>query len=364
VVLKNEGTHMTGGRMRGKDGLGSNYFLYYDMDGEMISRKHGEFQQKVLAKEPQNKKAITSRISSAPPALPPKLAASRAASASVLLPKPSSAVSLSEAPLEVTYKKGPQRPDDIAVIIGNADYGKQGSDIPNVTPGYANAASIKAYVTQTLGVREGNIIYLKDATAANMLKIFGSEEDHRGQLLDWTLPGVSRVFVYYAGHGAPAGDDGTAYLVPVDADAARIQLNGYPLSRLYNNLSKLPAKSVTVVLEACFSGASQGGSVLRKASPIYLRPKVPKIPPNVTLIAAGEPRQLASWEEDESYSLFTKYFLKGMSGEADTKPYGNGDGVVGYDELERYLKRTLTYYARRYYGRDQTAVIVVGQQSP
>ena len=101
-----------------------------------------------------------------------------------------------------------------------------------------------------------------------------------------------------------------------------------------------------------------------KASPIQIKPKAPRVPSNVTLIAAGEPTQLASWEQDASHSLFTKYFLTGMSGEADIKPYGNGDGVVGYDELERYLKRTLTYYARRYYGRDQKAMVVVGQQSP
>ena len=70
---------------------------------------------------------------------------------------------------------------------------------------------------------------------------------------------------------------------------------------------------------------------------------------------------MASWDQDKSHGLFTKYFLKAMSGEADAKPYGNGDGTVALGELDAYLKDTLTYYARRYYGRDQTAVIVVGQ---
>ena len=49
-----------------------------------------------------------------------------------------------------------------------------------------------------------------------------------------------------------------------------------------------------------------------------------------------------------------------MSGEADAKPFGNGDRNVGYDELEAYFKDTLTYYARRYYEREQTAQIIVG----
>jgi hypothetical protein len=118
---------------------------------------------------------------------------------------------------------------------------------------------------------------------------------------------------------------------------------------------------VTVVLEACFSGASEGGSVIPNASPIYLKARQTEVPANITVIAAGGANQIASWERDKSSGLFTKYFLKGMSGEAERPPTGNGDGVVGYDELGAYLKETLTYFARRYYGRDQTARIVVGR---
>ena len=267
-----------------------------------------------------------------------------------------SATAFSSDPLSITYTRGEERPNDIAVIIGNADYKKQGKDIPDVIPAYADAEGIKRYVTEALGVREGNIIDLRDATGSKFVEVFGSKDDHRGQLFDWVKPGIANVFVYYAGHGAPGSEDGSALLVPTDANAARIELSGYALSDLYRNLGKIPAHSITVVLEACFSGASQAGSVISKASPVYIKAKTPPVPTNVTVIAAGTPNQLASWEEDESHGLFTKYFLKGMSGEADA----NGDGTVGLEELGRYLKDTLTYYARRYYGRDQTAVIVVG----
>ena len=51
-----------------------------------------------------------------------------------------------------------------------------------------------------------------------------------------------------------------------------------------------------------------------------------------------------------------------MSGEGDKAPYGNGDGKVTYGELGKYLEGTMTYYARRYYGRDQNAQIVVGKE--
>ena len=295
-------------------------------------------------------------------AAPANVPATSAPSAPVAAaPAPSAPVARSasrfpSSPAPISFRKAPPRPDDIAVIIGNADYSRFSRDIPDVTPAYADAEAFKRYVTEGLGVRPGNIIELSDATSAQLVSVFGSPTNHKGKLFNWTRPGRSRIIIYYAGHGAPAGSDGSAYLVPTDADAATIDLNGYRLATLYANLGKVPAESITVVLEACFSGASQAGAVISNASPVYLKAKVPEIPPTVTVIAAGAPNQMASWEDDKSHGLFTKYFLMGMSGEAD----GNGDGRVDHKELDRYLKETMTYYARRYYGRDQTAQIVVG----
>ena len=44
-----------------------------------------------------------------------------------------------------------------------------------------------------------------------------------------------------------------------------------------------------------------------------------------------------------------------MSGEGDKKPYGNSDSKVEDTELKKYLDDTITDYARRSFGRDQTA---------
>lgn len=262
----------------------------------------------------------------------------------------------------LSFPKGSVRPDDVAVIIANSNYEKQGIGIPNVTPAYTDANNIKQYFTQALGIREGNIIYLEDATGSQLTSVFGSKEDHKGKLFNWTKPDISKVYVYYAGHGAPAGKKATAYLVPSDADSDSVQLTGYPLKQLYDNLQKIPAKSITVILEACFSGQSQTGYLLSKASAISVTPKLPDVPTEITVISAGAADQVASWEEDESQSLFTKYFLKAMSGEGDKEPYGNGDGTVSLKELQKYLDGDMTYYARRHYGRDQTAQIIVNGQ--
>jgi hypothetical protein len=262
----------------------------------------------------------------------------------------------SNQPININFKSITKRPDDIAVIIGNANYKKQGKDISNVNPAYADAEGIKQYFMQAKGIKEGNIIFLKDATAAQLLGTFGDSNSHKGQLYNWVKPKVSNVYVYYSGHGMPGGDKGNAYLVPTNADSQTIQFSGYALETLYSNLGKLNAKSITVILEACFSGQSQAGSLFNKSSPVIITPKKTMIPKNVKVISAGAVDQMASWEQDNSHGLFTKYFLKAMSGEGDK----NNDGKVSDTELKNYLGETMTYYARRYYGRDQNVQIMQG----
>ena len=254
------------------------------------------------------------------------------------------------------FKKVSERPDDIAVIIANSNYTKLGRDIPNVDPAYNDGENIKQYFMEAKGIREGNIIYLKDATGAQLTEVFGNKENHKANLFNWVKPNQSNVYVYYVGHGAPASNDGSAFLVPVDATSQTIEFSGYPLDNLYSNLGKIKARSVTVILEACFSGVSQAGALLPRSSGITIVAKTPKVPANVKVISAGSADQMASWEKNESQSLFTKYFLKAMSGEGDK----NNDGKVDDAELQTYLEGTMTYFARRYYGRDQKVTIASG----
>jgi hypothetical protein len=197
-------------------------------------------------------------------------------------------------PISINFTSVSIKRDDIAVIIGNANYKKMGKDIPNVNPAYADAEGIKQYFMKAKGIKEGNIIYLKDATGAQLLGVFGNKEDYKGQLFNYIKPNKSNVYVYYAGHGVPSGSKGSAYIVPSDANAQTVTFSGYPLSTLYSNLGKLPAKSVTVILEACFSGSSQAGSLFTKSSPITPTAIAPFIPANVKVIAAGSESQMAS----------------------------------------------------------------------
>jgi len=244
--------------------------------------------------------------------------------------------------------------DAIAVIIGGKNYSKNNPDVPNVDYALNDAEQIYQYVVDVLGYREGNIIYLKDPTQSDFTATFGSPMSPKGKLYDWVRPNMSDVFVYYSGHGAPSLSDGQGYLLPVNADPQRIELTGFPLETLYKNLAQVPARSMTVVIDACFSGSSQSGTVVKNASSIALRQvqATNLLPKGAVLTAAGS-GEVASWDASEKLGLFTKHFLDGVYGKADGTRFGNGDGKVTLGELKNYLESEVTYLARRQYSREQ-----------
>ena len=248
----------------------------------------------------------------------------------------------------------PRQHDAIAVIIGNRRYA---NGIPEVRYAANDAAAVKRFVIDVLGYRDGNVIELIDASQAEMYAVFGNAQDHRGKLWSWVRPGRSDILVFYSGHGVPGLRDKRGYLLPVDADPATPEINGYPLDLLVKNLSAIDARTTTVLLDACFSGNSAAGWLVRSASPVYVKATPPAPSPGLTLVTAAEGDQVASWDEDARLGLFTRHLLDALNGAADTGRDGNRDGRVTLGELERYLDDEMTYAARRLFRRVQQASV-------
>lgn len=246
----------------------------------------------------------------------------------------------------------------VAVIIGNRNYTSSNKDVPNVDYAHNDADAIYRYVTGTLGFREGNVILLKDATQADLVSTFGTVDNPKGKLYDWVKPNQSDVFVYYSGHGAPGLSNGQGYLLPVDGNPMKVELNGYPLETFYFNIARIPAKTTTIVVDACFSGSSASGTVVRNASSISLKLVDTEVKaPKATILTAAGVSEVASWDQNSQHGLFTSYLLRGLAGSADGDDFGNGDGRVSLGELKKYLQEEVTYNARRLYGRDQNPQI-------
>ncbi len=242
---------------------------------------------------------------------------------------------------------------DIAVIIGNANYSATGT--PNVDFALQDAQAMKQYLLKTFGYDPSNIIYVENATLTKLNEVFGTSDDYQGKLYKWVKPGQSRIFIYYVGHGAPDQQSGEGYFVPVDANPQYIRTSGYKLSTFYENLSKIPAIQKTVVIDACFSGSSANGQLLKGVSGLTARLKAESkaSAADILLTSAGMD-QVAGWYPEKGHSLFTYFFLKGLQGAADA----NKDGHITLGELKAWLNDQVPYMARRLTGNEQQPVIL------
>ena len=242
----------------------------------------------------------------------------------------------------------------VAVILGNHDYG---SPVPDVDYAANDADAMRRFVIEQLGYRVGNIIDLRDASQSALIATFGNRDDHRGKLWRLVRAGRSDVTVFYSGHGVPGLRNRKGYLLPVDADPDAVELNGYPLNDLLNNLAKLKTRSMTVYIDACFSGESPKGMLIQAVSGLSIEARMPTANTGMTVITAATGDQVASWDKKAKHGLFTKHLLDALAGAADKGDYGNGDGKVTVGEVKRYLDDEMTYAAQRNYGRVQSATI-------
>jgi hypothetical protein len=242
----------------------------------------------------------------------------------------------------------------VAVIIGNKNYEGR---TPAVDYAHNDADAMRKFVLERLAYRDGNIIDLRDAGRNRIEAVFGNERTHKGELFNIIRGGKSDVIVYYSGHGVPGLDDKRPYLLPVDVRPNFAEVNGYPIATLYKNLERLPARSVTIFLDACFSGDSEKGMLVSSASGLGLEPELPPASGGLTVITAAQGTELASWDPIAKHGLFTKHLLDALNGKADDEEYGNADGKVTLSEVQTYLDYEMTYQARRTWNRTQNAYV-------
>ena len=243
-------------------------------------------------------------------------------------------------------------PHGVAVVIGNKGY--RNERVPEVSYAHRDAEAFKRYVLDVLGFDPNRVFDLRDATQAELFTWFGNRESYEGRLWRYLHPRHgSDVVVYYSGHGVPGLKDRRGYLLPSDANPDTPEINGYPIDVLYANLGKpREAKSVRVFLDACFSGDSDRGMLIRSASPTFFKPDLPEVAgEKLTILTAASGTEVASWDEKSGHGMFTHHLLDALYGGGDA----DGDGRVTAAEAKAYLDDTMTIAARVEFGRHQNA---------
>ena len=250
---------------------------------------------------------------------------------------------------EFDFPRGPVQPNSFAVVIGVKNY--EDRDVPNVDFALNDADAIKQFLIKTRGFKESNVIILEDPRQSQLLSYFGTETNYQGKLYDIvTREDIDQVFVYFSGHGIPT-KSGSGVMLPSDADPLKPEFTGYKLETMIQNLNKLPNVQTVLAVDSCFSGISDGGTLIKDASPIFISAQTNRLGlDNGVVFTAADGSEIASWDRDLRMGLFTRHLLEGYAGKADL----NQNGKIEVFEMEKHLKNAVGRDANRRYSRQQT----------
>jgi hypothetical protein len=237
--------------------------------------------------------------------------------------------------------------ENYALVIGIGNYREK--VIPEIKFATRDAEVTAKYFEHLSGIPKSNIKVLTDDKA--------TKSDLEAYLEDWLQKRVtkdSKVFIYYAGHGAPDPMGKDAYIVPYEGHPD-FPSKLYPLSKMYDALNRLPAKEVVVMLDSCFSGAKGRSVTSEGARPLFISLGTPVLARGkLSVIAGSTGSQISSDYLRTRHGLFTYFLLRGMRGEADKEK----KGLVDLGSLFSYVKRNVSEKALLEFNREQTPVFL------
>jgi hypothetical protein len=156
-------------------------------------------------------------------------------------------------------------------------------------------------------------------------------------------PPPERLFVFFSGHAEIDERTSEPYLMPHEADKARIAATGLSLTEFENQIKAVGAQHTIVFLDACHAGAALGkgtkseppteAKIVEHAERVNER-----IGANFTYFLSASASEVSSEDDEYHQGIYTHYVLEALNGAADATD-GDGDGNVTAGELKRFLDR-------------------------
>lgn len=233
-------------------------------------------------------------------------------------------------------------PYTCAILIANENYKR----VPVVPYAINDGLVFKKYLTSTFGIQENNIEYIEDASL-NDIK-YAINNIYQKCL---SAPEQYSVIVYYAGHGVPDEKTAEAFLLPIDGFGTDSS-SGLSLDDLYASLSEIPAKSIIVLLDACFSGAKRDGGMLMATRGITIKPKMHVPDGKLIVLSATSNDETAFPIEQQKHGLFTYTLLRKIQ---------ETGGDITWGELADYVTETVKSRSIDLNGKLQTPTVSVSQ---
>lgn len=235
-----------------------------------------------------------------------------------------------------------QNENTLVLIVSNEHY----QSMPIVPYAINDGNVFKEYCAKTLGILPENIMYQADATLNGIRqKVVLLQKKVQAR---HNAGKDTRVILYYTGHGMPDINTQSAYLMPVDGFDEDIS-TGYKLDDLYQQLGQMPATSVIVFLDACFSGVNRNDKALAVHKGARLTTKNGSPIGNMVVFAASQGNQTASVYDSEGHGLFTYFLLKKLKAT---------QGDVSLSELAEYLTAEVNIKSLDIFEKEQTPSVV------
>ena len=225
-----------------------------------------------------------------------------------------------------------------AVIIANEHY----QDVAAVPYAVNDGTIFAEYCKKSLGLPTSNVHLVKNATLNNMKR----EVNWLKQVSD-AYKGAAKIIVYFAGHGIPDEATRNAYLLPIDGFATDVT-TGYSLQELYATLGSLQAKSITVFLDACFSGSMRDGTMMASARGVSIKARNSAPQGNMVVFSAASGEETAYPYKEKRHGLFTYYLLKKLQ---------MSKGNMSLGDLQNYVTDEVAKRSIVVNGKSQTPTV-------
>lgn len=215
-------------------------------------------------------------------------------------------ITVGKSTVDINIPSNPQVANRYALIIGNEDYQSMQRTLDseqNVKYAVNDATIFKEYATKTLGVAEENVTFIANGTAGQM-----SQQIDKVVKILTKLGEQAELIVYYAGHGIPDEVTKVPYIIPVDVNAANLDL-AIKLNEFYSKLSATGAKRIMVFMDACFTGGGRTEGLIASRG-VKVKPKDDALKGNIVVVSASSGIQSALPYDDEKHGMFSYYLFK------------------------------------------------------
>jgi len=234
---------------------------------------------------------------------------------------------------------GTRNNNTFAIIIANENY----ESVTKVDFAKNDGETFKKYCIQTLGIPESRVHLVVNATLNNIRR----EINWLNDVVESRKGEETNIIFYYAGHGIPDESSKSSYLLPVDGLGSDFR-TGYKLDDLYQELGQMGAKSVTVFMDACFSGAQRSGEMLASARAVAIGVAPGAPVGNMVVFSAAQGDQTAFPYREKGHGLFTYFLLKKLQ---ETK------GDVTLSELGNYIETNVRQQSIEVNKKSQTPTV-------